>query len=141
MRVILLVALLLLAWAVVSGAQDTSRSNRAVTRGTDITRGPVYVTDRVVFELRDMPIEKAVTMPVRLRVDSPATSTPYQTLTPPLNCVPMSPTVSLCDAPLPQETVTRLNQNGRRELYAFAWDGNCCESRPSNVWVIQGRRP
>lgn len=113
----------------------------AVTRGTDIKQGPVYTTDRVVFQLDNMAIEQAVYMPVRLRVDTTSTSAPYATLVPPHTCARVTATSSLCDAPLPQATVNQLNVPGRRELYAFAFDGNCCESAASMVWAIQGRRP
>jgi hypothetical protein len=116
-------------------------AQRASLRGTEITRGPVYTTDRVVFQLNGMTIQQATAMPVRLRVDSSSPSAPYAVVVPPHNCARVTDTSSLCDAPIPQETVTRLNQNGRRELYAFAYDGNCCESPPSMVLVIQGRRP
>jgi len=131
----------LLALLLVGNAANAGSQGRAAVRGTEIRQGPVYVTDRVIFQLNDMSIEQATQMPVRLRVDNPAPSTPYATIPPPLNCVRVTATSSLCDGPLPQATVNQLNVPGRRELYAYAFDGNCCESGPSMVFVIQGRRP
>jgi hypothetical protein len=126
---------LLLVLAAPAGAQ------RAVVRGTEITRGPVYTTDRVVFELRDMSADKAINMPMRLRIDSATPNGPFVAMPPPHSCVTQTPTTHLCDSPLPQGAVDLLNTPGRRTLYAFAFDGNCCESGPSNAYTIQGRRP
>ena len=133
-RLVLLVLL-------VGNAANAGAQGKAAVRGTEIKQGPVYTTDRVIFQLNNMTIEQATQMPVRLRVDNPSPSAPYATVPPPLNCVRVTATSSLCDAPLPQATVDQLNQPGRRELYAYAFDGNCCESQPSAVYTIQGRRP
>jgi len=127
--------ILVLALAAPAGAQ------RAVVRGTTITRGPVYTTDRVVFQLNDMPADKAINMPMRLRIDSATPNGPFVAMPPPHSCVTQTPTTHLCDSPLPQGAVDLLNTPGRRTLYAFAFDGNCCESGPSNAYTIRGRRP
>lgn len=125
-----------------AGSQIAVGAGRQLAvRGTDIRQGPVYTTDRVVFQLNNMTAAQAIQMPVRLRVDNPSPSAPFATVAPPHSCVTMTPTTHMCDGPLPQETVNQLNQPGRRELYAFAFDGNCCESAASGVYTIQGRRP
>ena len=81
-------------------------------------------------------------MPVRLRVDNPspicAVSRRCRRR---YNCVGMTATSSCLRRTAAAGDGDQLNQPGRRKLYAYAFDGNCCESGPSEPITIQGRRP
>lgn len=97
--------------------------------------GPVTTKDVVSFRLSNMTLENAQTMPVRLRVDSTSQTAPYSTLLPPRTCNRQG-NFNVCEAFLPSDAVARINVPGRHLVYAFAFDGNCCESGPSDSWTI-----
>jgi len=111
--------------------------SQAQGKGQDqIRTGPVFTTDKVSFRLNDAKsLQEAQTTPVRLRVDSPGISQPYTTLLPPRTCSTQGSNYE-CETFLPAEIVTRLNVPGKHNLYSYVFDGNCCESSPSQPWTI-----
>lgn len=121
---VILVSLLLMS---VANAQGRGQSFIRV--------GPVTTRDRVSFRLAVMSQDLARVITVRLRVDNTSVSAPYATLEPPRVCTPQGQGWE-CEAYLPQLTVNSLNVPGRHDLYSFVFDGNCCESGPSNAWAI-----
>lgn len=102
--------------------------------------GPVTAKDVVSFRLGTMSLELAEILPIRLRVDNPSMNQPYATLLPPRKCNRQGQGWE-CEAYIPPDAVTMINVPGRHEVYAFTFDGNCCESAASSPWTITTPRP
>jgi hypothetical protein len=81
-----------------------------------------------------MTLDVAKNMPVRLRVDNSNVSQPYAVVTT-KTCVRQG-NFNRCEAFLPVEVVTRLNVPGKHQLFAFAYDGWCCESLASDPRIL-----
>ena len=133
---------LLVLLAVASLDLRTAGQEVATQAGTPISMGPVTTNDVVSFRINNQKsLSDANVMPVRLRVDSTALSASFTTLVPPRTCVRVTGITATgagyrCETKLPSAVVTRLNVRGTHRLYAFTFDGNCCESAASLPWTV-----
>ncbi len=130
MKIIFLI-LVILASARASSAQELVRAD-----GSPIRTGPITTKDRVSFRLDNMTLQNAMAMPVRIRVDNSALTAPFDTLVPPRTCERAGGNTYRCENYVPQGTVNRVNVPGKHAIYAFTFDGNCCESVPSSPWTL-----